>query len=127
MNLDFTPEENAFRAEVRAFIAENYPPELRAAQDAGRPLTKAEYLMWHKVLAKKGWVAPSWPKALGGTDWTPTQKYSWSEESARAETLAPLPFGISMLAPVIYTFGTDEQKAKFLPGIYHGEVWWCQG
>jgi alkylation response protein AidB-like acyl-CoA dehydrogenase len=127
MNLDFSPEENAFRQEVRAFIAENYPAELRAAQKADRPLTKAEYLMWHKVLAKKGWVAPSWPKQYGGTDWTPTQKYIWSEESARAETLPPLPFGVSMLAPVLYTFGSDEQKAKFLPGIYNGEVWWCQG
>jgi alkylation response protein AidB-like acyl-CoA dehydrogenase len=127
MNLDFSPEENAFRAEVRAFIKDNYPADLRAAQDAGGPLTKDQYLSWHKVLAKKGWVAPSWPKEFGGTDWTPTQKYIWSEESARAETLPPLPFGVSMLAPVLYTFGSQEQKEKFLPGIYNGEVWWCQG
>jgi alkylation response protein AidB-like acyl-CoA dehydrogenase len=127
MNLDFSPEENAFRAEVRAFIKDNYPADLRAAQDAGGPLSKDQYLSWHKVLAKKGWVAPSWPKEFGGTDWTPTQKYIWSEESARAETLPPLPFGVSMLAPVLYTFGSQEQKEKFLPGIYNGEVWWCQG
>ncbi|MGH6911665.1 MAG: acyl-CoA dehydrogenase family protein, partial [Phenylobacterium sp.] len=127
MNLDFSPEENAFRAEVRAFIKDNYPADLRAAQDAGGQLTKEQYLAWHKVLAKKGWVAPSWPKEFGGTDWTPTQKYIWSEESARAETLPPLPFGVAMLAPVIYTFGSQEQKEKFLPGIYNGEVWWCQG
>jgi alkylation response protein AidB-like acyl-CoA dehydrogenase len=127
MNLDFTPEENAFRAEVRAFIAENYPPELRAAQDSGEPLTKAQYLSWHKVLAKKGWVAPSWPTQYGGTGWTPTQKYIWSEELAHADALPVLPFGVAMLAPVVYTFGTDEQKARFLPGIYNGEVWWCQG
>jgi len=127
MNLDFTPEENAFRDEVRAFIAENYPAALRKAQDEDRALTKDEYLMWHKILAKKGWVAPSWPKELGGTGWTPTQKYIWSEELARADALPVLPFGVNMLAPVIYTFGTDEQKKKFLPGIYNGEVWWCQG
>jgi len=127
MNLDFTPEENAFREEVRAFIAQNYPKDLRAAQDSGEPLTKEQYLAWHKVLAKKGWVAPSWPTELGGTGWTPTQKYIWSEELARADTLNLLPFGLSMLAPVIYTFGTDEQKKKFLPGIYNGDVWWCQG
>ena len=127
MNLDFSPEENAFREEVRAFIKENYPADLRAAQDSGEPLTRDLYLAWHKVLAKKGWVAPSWPKEFGGTDWTPTQKYIWSEESARAETLPPLPFGVNMVGPVIYTFGTEEQKAKFLPGIYNGEVWWCQG
>ena len=101
MNLDFSPEENAFRQEVRAFIAENYPAELRAAQDADRPLTKTEYLLWHKVLAKKGWVAPSWPTEFGGTGWTPTQKYIWSEELARADALPTLPFGVNMLAPVI--------------------------
>ncbi|THD78497.1 MAG: pimeloyl-CoA dehydrogenase large subunit, partial [Phenylobacterium sp.] len=127
MNLDFTPEENAFRDEVRAFIANNYPKDLRAAQDSGEPLTKAQYLAWHKVLAKQGWVAPSWPKEFGGTGWTPTQKYIWSEELARADTLGVLPFGVSMLAPVLYTFGSDEQKQRFLPGIYNGEVWWCQG
>ena len=87
MNLDFTPEENAFREEVRAFIKENYPAELRKAQDEGLPLTKDEYLLWHKVLAKKGWATPSWPAEHGGTGWTPTQKYIWSEETARADCL----------------------------------------
>ncbi|HMP61944.1 MAG TPA: acyl-CoA dehydrogenase family protein, partial [Phenylobacterium sp.] len=111
----------------RAFIAENYPKALRAKQESGEPLAKEDYLAWHKVLAKKGWVAPSWPVEHGGTGWTPTQKYIWSEEQARADTLAVLPFGVSMLAPVIYTFGTEEQKKRFLPGIYNGEVWWCQG
>ncbi|MDO8899935.1 MAG: acyl-CoA dehydrogenase family protein [Phenylobacterium sp.] len=127
MNLDFSPEDAAFREEVRTFIAENYPKDLRAKQDSGEQLSKDDYLAWHKVLAKKGWVAPSWPKEFGGTDWTPTQKYIWSEEQARADTIAVLPFGVSMLAPVIYTFGTEEQKKTFLPGIYNGEVWWCQG
>ncbi len=127
MNLDFSPEDVAFREEVRAFIAENYPKDLRAKQESGEPLGRDDYLAWHKVLAKKGWVAPSWPKEHGGTDWTPTQKYIWSEEQARADTIAVLPFGVSMLAPVIYTFGTEEQKKRFLPGIYNGDVWWCQG
>jgi alkylation response protein AidB-like acyl-CoA dehydrogenase len=127
MNLDYSAEDLAFRDEVRAFIADNYPAELRRKQDAGEPLTKEDQLSWHKVLAKKGWVAPSWPKEYGGTGWTPTQKYIWSEELARADALPVLPFGVSMLAPVIYTFGTEEQKQRFLPGIYNGDVWWCQG
>ena len=127
MNLDFTPEETAFRAEVRAFIKDNYPAVLRAKQDSGEPLNKDDMLSWHKVLARKGWVAPSWPTQFGGTGWTPTQKYIWSEEQALADTQGILPFGIAMLAPVVYTFGTEEQKAKFLPGIYNGDVWWCQG
>ena len=71
MNLDFTPEENAFRQEIRAFIKANYPADLRAAQDSGRTLTREEYLSWHKVLAKKGWVAPSWPVEFGGREVTP--------------------------------------------------------
>jgi alkylation response protein AidB-like acyl-CoA dehydrogenase len=127
MDLDFSPEDVAFRAEARAFIAQNYPKALREKQDRGETLTKEDYLSWHRVLAAKGWSCPSWPTQWGGTGWTPTQKYIWSEEQARADTIAVLPFGVNMLAPVIYTFGTEEQKARFLPGIRDGQVWWCQG
>ncbi len=127
MNLDFPPEDTAFRDEVRTFLAENYPRDLREKQERGETLSKEDYLSWHRILAKKGWSAPSWPVELGGTGWTPTQKYIWSEEQARADTLGVLPFGVSMLAPVLYTFGTEEQKQRFLPGIRDGIDWWCQG
>ena len=127
MDLDFSPEDLAFKAQARAFIADSYPKSLRDKQARGEEFGKEDYLAWHRVLAKQGWIAPSWPKEYGGTDWTPTQKYIWSEEQARADTLAILPFGVSMLAPVVYTFGTEEQKQRFLPGIYSGDVWWCQG
>lgn len=127
MNLDFSAEDNAFRLEARTFIAENYPKALREKQDRGETLSKEDYLSWHRILAKKGWSTPSWPKELGGTDWTPTQKYIWSEEQALADTIGILPFGVAMLAPVLYTFGTPEQKAKFLPDIREGKIWWCQG
>jgi alkylation response protein AidB-like acyl-CoA dehydrogenase len=127
MNLDFTPEEQAFREEVRSFIADNYPPALRQAQSELRPLSKEESFLWHRVLAKKGWAAPTWPVEHGGVDWTPTQRYIWSQELARADAIPLVPFGLGMLGPVIYTFGTDEQKKRFLPGIYNGEVWFCQG
>ncbi len=127
MDLDFSPEDAAFREEARAFIAENYPQALREKQARGEDLGKEDFLSWHRILAAKGWSAPSWPKEFGGTDWTPTQKYIWSEEQARADTIGILPFGVAMLAPVIYTFGTQEQKEKFLPGIRDGKVWWCQG
>ena len=127
MNLDFSPEDNAFRQEVRTFIAENYPKALREKQERGETLGKEDHLSWHRILARKGWAVPSWPVELGGTGWTPTQKYIWSEEQARADTIGVLPFGVSMLAPVLYTFGTEEQKQKFLPGIRDGLVWWCQG
>ena len=127
MNLDFSPEELAFRDEVRAFLAESYPDTLRQKIARGEDLTKEDYMGWHRTLAAKGWAVPSWPAEWGGTGWTPTQKYIWSEEQARADVNPLLPFGVSMLAPVVYTFGTEEQKARFLPGIRDGLVWWCQG
>jgi alkylation response protein AidB-like acyl-CoA dehydrogenase len=127
MNLDFSPEDNAFRDEVRAFIAEHYPQVLRGKQDEGEDLAREDYLAWHKVLARKGWIAPAWPKEYGGTGWSPVQRYIWSEECARADTIRLLPFGLNMVGPVIYTFGTPEQKARYLPRILSGEDWWCQG
>ncbi|MFM9936990.1 MAG: acyl-CoA dehydrogenase family protein [Novosphingobium sp.] len=127
MHLDFSPEDMAFQQEVRDFIAENYPEDLRGKQDEGDELSKEDFLSWHRVLAKKGWVAPAWPVEYGGTGWTATQKYIWSEETARADCIRLMPFGLSMVGPVIYTFGTPEQKARFLPGILSGDDWWCQG
>ncbi|MFN7178094.1 acyl-CoA dehydrogenase family protein [Hyphomonas sp.] len=126
MNLEFSPEEIAFRDEVRAFIRENYPKELMGMGNR-EDLTREQFLAWHKILGKKGWSAPAWPKKYGGTGWTSTQRYIWSEENARVDALMPLPFGVSMVGPVIYTFGNEEQKAKHLPGILAGDVWWAQG
>ena len=126
MNLDFSPEEIAFREEVRAFIDANYPKHLKGI-GLREDLSKEDFLAWHKILGKKGWSAPAWPKEYGGTGWTATQRYIWLEENARAETIPPLPFGVSMVGPVIYTFGTPEQKQRFLPGILSGDVWWAQG
>ncbi len=127
MDLAFSPDENAFRDEVRSFIAENYPAHLRDLQEHGEELGRDDMLAWHRILATKGWAAPAWPKEYGGTGWTATQRYIYSEESARGEVIPPLPFGINMVGPVIYTFGTPEQKAQHLPGILSGNVWWCQG
>lgn len=126
MNLEFTEEENAFRAEVRSFIENNYPKHIegRGVQDELGP---EDMMAWHKILGKKGWSTPAWPEQFGGTGWTPTQRYIWSEENARVNAIMPLPFGVAMVAPVIYTFGNEEQKAKHLPGIQSGDVWWCQG
>ncbi len=127
MDMEFSASELAFRDEVRTFITENYPEHLRGKQDEGEELSKEDFLAWHKVLHKKGWVAPAWPVEYGGTGWTATQKYIWSEETARADCIRLMPFGLSMVGPVIYTFGTPAQKEQFLPGILSGEDWWCQG
>lgn len=126
MNLEFTEEEKAFRAEVREFIENNCPQNIDT-NGLRDDLSPQDMLAWHKILGKKGWSVPAWPKEYGGTDWTPTQRYIWSEENARKNTVMPLPFGVAMVAPVIYTFGNEEQKAQHLPGIRSGEVWWCQG
>lgn len=127
MDMEFSAEELAFQQEVRAFIAENYPEQLRGKQEDGEDLSKDDFQSWHKILAKKGWIAPAWPVEYGGTGWTATQRFIWSEEAARADCIRLAPFGLSMVGPVIYTFGTPEQKAQFLPRILSGEDWWCQG
>ncbi|MBC7104196.1 MAG: acyl-CoA dehydrogenase family protein [Parvibaculum sp.] len=125
MDMRFSPEELAFRDEVREFIANNYPQELRGSRRG--EMSKEDILKWHRILYKKGWVVPHWPVEYGGTGWTITQRYIWNEENARAETTPLLPFGLSMVGPVIYTFGNEEQKKRFLPGILSGDDWWCQG
>ncbi len=129
MDLTFSPEEEAFRAEVRAFIAEAKTklPKTDVGAPEAATRTKEDYLAWHKLLYGKGWVAPLWPKQYGGPGWSVTQRYIFGEECAKAETPATLPFGLSMVAPVIFTFGNEEQKKKFLPRILSGEDWWCQG
>ncbi len=126
MNLEFSKEDIAFRDEVRTFIKDNYPAHVRDIESRDQ-MSKEDFLAWHKILGKKGWAAPAWPKEYGGTGWTTTQRYIWGEENALAETVPPLPFGVAMVGPVIYTFGTPEQKSKFLPRILSGEDWWCQG
>ncbi len=125
MDVEFSAEDIAFREEVHKFIEENYPKDLIGQDRAD--LGRDEFLAWHKILYKKGWVAPSWPVEYGGTGWSVTQRYIFGEESAYFGTIAPLPFGVNMLGPVIYTFGNEEQKKWVLPGILSAENWWCQG
>ncbi len=126
MDLDFLPEHAEFRAEVRAWIEANYPAETRRKQDAGETLGKEDILAWHRKLHEKGWLSPGWPLEHGGTGWDPVRKYIFSEELANANTTQTA-FGIGMIGPVIFTFGTPEQKAKFMPGTRNGDIWWCQG
>src|SRR5258707_10398506 len=111
MDITFSPEEEAFRQEVLAFIADaktKLPKNLGAPEAGTR--SKEDYLAWHKLLFKKGWVAPLWPKQYGGPGWTVTQRYIFNEEVAKAGMPVTLPFGLNMVAPVIFTFGNDEQK-----------------
>jgi alkylation response protein AidB-like acyl-CoA dehydrogenase len=127
MQLEFTAEERAFRSEVREFIATHYPAAVRAKQEQGLELTKEDFLSWHRILARRGWSVPAWPVEYGGTGWTPTQRYIFDAELARADTVPIIAFSTNLVGPVLYTFGTPEQKARFLPPIVAGDVWWCQG
>ena len=128
MDLSFSPQEEAFRQEVRDFIAEakpKLPPNLGPPEQAR--LSKEDYLVWHRLLYKKGWVAPAWPKEYGGAGWSVTQRYIFPPRPPRPGMPTTLPFGLRMVGPVIYTFGNEAQKKKFLPRILSGEDWWCQG
>jgi len=128
MDATLSPEDQAFREEVRAFFRENLPEHIRRQTElAPSYVSKEGTRTWHKILYNKGWIAPKWPKDLGGTGWTATQRHIFEEEYQRANAPRLSPFGLVMVGPVIYTFGTEEQKQKHLPPILSGDVFWCQG
>jgi hypothetical protein len=127
MDVNFSEDELAFRDEVRAFLREKYPADLREKQESGVALGKDDIVRWQKILYCQGWAAVNWPVAYGGTGWSPVQKHIFANEMAAANAPDMIPFGVKMVAPVIYTFGNEEQKARFLPDILQSNVWWCQG
>ena len=127
MNLEYTPEEEAFREEVRAFLKDKLPKRLSDKVRTGKRLTKADMEEWHAILNEKGWLAPHWPEKYGGTDWTVMQKFIFETETAQAHAPRIVPFGLSMLAPVLIKYGSEEQCEHYLPRILDGTDWWCQG
>ena len=127
MDLTFSKEDLDFQAEVRDFLTSEYPLAIKEKQDKRLPLEKKDIISWQKILASKGWFAINWPKEYGGAGLTPTQIYILQTELAGANTPILIPFGVNMCGPVIYTFGTEEQKKKYLPGILNSNTWWCQG
>ena len=127
MDLAFTPEEEAFRAEVRTWVRAHLPPETAHKVHHALRLTRADLQGWAKILGKKGWLGFGWPKEFGGPGWNAVQRHLFEEECALAGAPRIIPFGPVMVAPVIMAFGTPEQQKRFLPGIASGEVWWSQG
>ena len=127
MDLNYSQEELAFRDQVRGWLKANLPADLRDKIASYAELSREDLLRWHKILAKQGWVAPSWPKEWGGTGWSVVQRYIFEEECGFAGTPPLIPFGLSMCGPVLHRFGSDAQKKHFLPRIYNGEDFWCQG
>ena len=127
MDVNFSPKELEFQAEVRKFFQEKYPADIREKQDNGITLSRDDMIRWQKILYEQGWVAVNWPVEYGGTGWTPVQKYIFETEFAAVNAPSIVPFGLKMVGPIIYTFGNDEQKQRFLPDILASNVWWCQG
>ncbi|MCR6733219.1 MAG: pimeloyl-CoA dehydrogenase large subunit [Afipia sp.] len=127
MDLSFSKEELAFRDEVRTFFKESLPADIRKKLVEGRHTSKEDMVTWQRILNKKGWAVPHWPKEYGGTGWSPVQQYIFLEELQSAPAPSPLPFGVNMVGPVIYTFGNEAQKKHYLPRIANLDDWWCQG
>ena len=127
MDLNFTPEEQAFRTQIRQWVADKLPRETRRKVLLSQRLTRDDMQGWSKILGKQGWLGWGWPKQFGGPGWTAVQKHLFEEECALAGAPRVLPFGPIMVAPVIMAFGSPEQQKRFLPGIASGEVWWSQG
>ena len=127
MDLEFTAEETAFRDEVRAFLAAQLPAALSDKVLRGRPLTREDMAGWHAVLNRRGWLASHWPVEYGGTGWSSTQKFIFDNECALAGAPRIVPFGLSMLGPVLIKYGSEAQKRHWLPRILDGTDWWCQG
>jgi alkylation response protein AidB-like acyl-CoA dehydrogenase len=124
----FAAEDLAFRDEVRAFFAEAYDEELQSRLTSKDPsVYKQAIIEWQKRLYDKGWIAPGWPVEYGGTGWDATKSFIYESERAAAGVRDVVPFGLKMVGPVIYTFGTQEQKERFLPKILTSDEWWCQG
>ena len=127
MHTNFTPEEHDFEQEVQAFFKDKYPDDIKQKQDRAIPLLKEDFIRWQKALYEQGWAAINWPVKYGGTGWSTVQKYIFANEMAKANAPAIVPFGLGMVGPVIYTYGNEEQKQRFLPDIAASNVWWCQG
>jgi alkylation response protein AidB-like acyl-CoA dehydrogenase len=127
MDLTFTPEEQTFREDIRAWVKANLPQDISHKVHNALRLSRDDLQRWAKILGKKGWLGHGWPKEFGGPGWNAVQKHLFEEECALAGAPRVVPFGPVMVAPVIMAFGNAEQQARFLPGIASGEVWWSQG
>jgi alkylation response protein AidB-like acyl-CoA dehydrogenase len=127
MDLHFAPDEIAFRDEVRHFMRDNVPEATRRKIIEGRRLSKSDLVDWQRILNKKGWAVPHWPKQWGGTGWNPVKLYIYRDEMQQTPAPEPLQFGVNMVGPVIIAFGNEAQKKKYLPRIANLDDWWCQG
>ena len=127
MDLDFTPQQQAFRADIRAWVAANLPQDIAHKVHNGLRLHRDDMQRWARILGARGWLGYGWPKEFGGPGWDAIERHLFEEECALAGAPRIVPFGPVMVAPVIMAFGSPEQHERFLPGIASGDVWWSQG
>ena len=127
MNFTLEPADEDFRQEVRDFLAANLPADIAARSGRGYHMHKPDMKRWHAILAKKGWSVSHWPKEYGGPGWSPMQQHIFAEECMLANAPVLSVYGLSLVGPVIYAFGSQEQKDRYLPGIIDGTDFWCQG
>jgi len=127
MNINFSKEDLAFKDEVKNWLDNEYPSHVKEKTDKGITISKEDLIDFHKALSKKGWMGYNWPTEYGGTGWSASKLYIFNKELGLAGCPPILPFGVGMVGPVIYTFGNDEQKDRFLPDILNFNTWWCQG
>lgn len=127
MKFQFTPEQEAFRLEVRAFVQQNLPADIRRKVELGLRLEHEDYVTWFRILETRGWLTPGWPVAHGGPGWDHVQRYIFDEETLLGGAPRIIASGIQMLGPVLIAFGTEEQKKKYLPDIRQSNTWWAQG
>lgn len=127
MRLGFTAEETRFRVEVRDFIGSNLPPDIRRKVELGQYLERNDYVRWQDILAARGWYATNWPRQWGGPGWSPAQRYLFQQEYGSQPCPPLVQFGVNMVGPVIYTYGSPSQQQRFLPRILGNRDWWCQG
>lgn len=127
MNVNLSADELAFRDEVRTFLKEKYPDDIRQKRDNGISLARDDTVRWQQILHEQGWAGVNWPVEYGGTGWTAVQKYIFATEIEAVNAPRTIPFGLNMVAPIIYTYGNEAQKQRFLPDILASKVWWCQG
>ncbi len=127
MDLTYTDAQEAFRDDLRTFLDQRLPKRLSDKVRLGQHLTKEDYESWHAALQERNWLAGHWPEAHGGSGWDAVERHIFEEETTRAHAPRIIPFGIAMLGPVLMKFGSDEQKAHWLPRILDGTDWWCQG
>ena len=127
MDMNPNPALEPFRAEVRAFFETEYPQDIRAKVATGASLTTAEVRRSEMALGAKGWLASAWPVEHGGPGWSLEQQYVFDEELERAGVPTVTPMGVIYVGPILYTFASEAQKARWLPGTRDGSIGWAQG